>query len=262
MTTDTTTTASASKHGLRPRRGSTYPQLTADEAATIIPHCATVGFSGFTAAGAAKAVPRALAARAKALHAQGKPMQIRVLTGASTGKALDDTLAEANAIAWRAPYQSSSVLRKKINAQETQFIDMHLSHVPQMVEFGFFGKIDIAVVEAVDVTPDGRVFLSTSAGVSPSYLRHAEKVIIEINRHHSPRLSEMHDVTILPAPPLRSPIGIHHPMSRVGTPFAVVDPKKVVGVVETDEPDGIGAFTEPDETSKSIADHVIRFLID
>ena len=237
------------------------PRLTADEAAAIIPHGATVGFSAFTPSGAAKAVPRALAQRAKDLHAEGKPFKIRVLTGASTGPHIDKELAEANAIEWRAPYQSSKELRKRINEQETQFVDMHLSHVPQMIEFGFFGKVDVAVIEAVDVTADGRVYLSTSSGVSPSLLRHAEKVIIEINHHHSKRLAEMHDVMILPPPPQRSPIPLHHPLSKIGTPYAAVDPKKIVGVVETNEEDGVVPMTEPDDTSRQIAGHVVEFLL-
>ena len=66
----------------------------------MIPDGAMVGFSGFTPAGAAKAVPRALAARAEQMHERGQSMQIRVLTGASTGAALDDALAEA-AHRWR-----------------------------------------------------------------------------------------------------------------------------------------------------------------
>jgi acyl-CoA hydrolase len=41
-----------------------FPTLTAEEAAELISHGATVAFSGFTPAGAAKEVPRAQAARA------------------------------------------------------------------------------------------------------------------------------------------------------------------------------------------------------
>lgn len=241
---------------------SVFPVMTAEEAATLIPHGATVGFAGFTPAGAAKAVPRALAARARALHAQGEPFQIRVLTGASTGHALDEELAQAEAISWRAPYQSSPTLRKQLNTGKTVFVDMHLSHLPQTVAAGFFGKVDLAVVEATEVTPDGRVYLSTSIGASPTYLAVADRVIIEINRRHSHRTREMADITILPAPPLRSPIPIHHPLTKIGWPYAVVDPKKVVAVVETDEPDGVGAFAEPDAMSKRIADNVVRFLLD
>jgi propionyl-CoA:succinyl-CoA transferase len=239
-----------------------FPRLTAEEAAEHIDNGMTLGFSGFTPAGAAKAVPAALAARARRLHEQGEEYRLRVLTGASTGKAFDDQLAEAEAIAWRAPYQSSAPLRKRINTQQTQFVDMHLSHVPQMVAFGFFGRIDTAVVEALDVTADGRVYLTTSVGASPTFLRYADKVIIELNRHPSKRLWEMHDIAILPPPPHRNPIPIHHPLGRMGVPYASVDPGKIIGIVETDAADGVGGFDEPDETSRQIAAHVVTFLMD
>ena len=75
--------------------GSQFPTLTAEEAAELIPHGAMVGVSGFTPAGAPKAVPRALAKRARHLHETGQPLQIRLLSGASTGAACDDALALA-----------------------------------------------------------------------------------------------------------------------------------------------------------------------
>jgi acetyl-CoA hydrolase len=241
---------------------SAFPRLSADEAAALVSHAQTVGFSGFTAAGSPKAVPRALASRARELHQRGEPFRLRVLTGASTGAALDDALAEADAIAWRAPFQSSAPLRRLINEQRCEFLDLHLSHVPQMIEFGFLGTIDLAVVEATDVTADGRVYLSTSSGISPSLLRHARRVVIERNAHHSRRLWEMHDVLILPPPPHRHPIPIHAPLGKVGMPFASIDPARIAGVVETDEADGLGAFAPPNETSRRIAEHVVRFLLD
>ena len=43
-----------------------FPTLTADEAAALVNHGDTIGFSGFTAAGACKIIPLAIAARAKA----------------------------------------------------------------------------------------------------------------------------------------------------------------------------------------------------
>jgi len=239
-----------------------FPVLTPDEAAALIPHGAKIGFSGFTPAGAAKAVPSALARKAKELHAQGQPFKIGVLTGASTGVKFDEALAQADAIAWRAPYQSSKTLRQRINSQDTQFVELHLSHVAQALEFGFLGQLDFAVVEAVDITPDGRVYLSTSSGIAPSALRKASKVIIEINAYHSQRLQEMHDVAVLPKPPQRSPIPIMHPLTKIGTPFAPVDPAKVVGVVMNNESDNVSAFDPPDEFSDKIAGHVVKFLLD
>src|ERR1700690_350448 len=122
--------------------------LNPEEAAELIPDGAMVAFSGFTPAGAAKAVPPALAGKARTLHQAGLPYKLRVLTGASTGTTIDDALAEAEAISWRAPFQSSRPLREQINAGKVAFVDMHLSHLPQSVLFGFFGKIDFAVIEA------------------------------------------------------------------------------------------------------------------
>jgi acetyl-CoA hydrolase len=239
----------------------TFPRLSAEEAAAMIPDGAFVGFSGFTPAGAAKAVPRALAARARELHEKGQPFKIRVLTGASTGHDLDESLARAEAISWRAPYQSSRTLRDQINRQQVQFVDMHLSHVPQVLTFGFFGKMDFAVVEATEITGDGRVYLSTSVGASPTFLHEAEKIIIEINRFHSPRVSEMSDIVLLPPPPHREPIPIHDAMTRVGFPYVAVDPRKVVGIVEHSEPDDVAPFDPPTKAHNRIAQFVVEFLL-
>ena len=239
-----------------------YPILTAEEAVTQIMDGDTVSFSGFTPAGAAKPVPAALAARAREEHVKGRPFKVRVLTGASSGDIIDDELARAEAISWRAPYQSGKVLREQINRQEVEYVDMHLSHLPQTVAEGFFGRINLAVVEATEITADGRVYLTTSIGASPTYLKYAEKVIIELNRHQSPRLSEMADILVVPPPPYRYPIHIYEPLTRIGLPYAVVDPKKVIGIVENDESDHVAEFTPPDRDSQKIADHVVNFFLD
>lgn len=237
-----------------------FSVLNPEEAAELIPHGAMVAFSGFTPAGAAKAVPRALAGRARVLHRAGLPFQLRVLTGASTGSSIDDALAEAEAISWRAPFQSSVPLRKQINEGRVAFVDMHLSHVPQSALFGFFGKIDFAVVEATEVTADGRVYLSTSIGASPTFLQTAEKVIIEINHSQSHQISEIADILIPEPPPYRLALNLDHPLERIGRTYARVDPDKIIGIVETDEPDECGDFSPPDAVSEAIAKHVVEFL--
>ena len=80
-----------------------FPLLSAEEAAAMIEHGQTVGFSGFTPAGAPKAIPMAVAERAIAEHQAGREFQIGVLTGASTGISLDGALAKADAISFRTP---------------------------------------------------------------------------------------------------------------------------------------------------------------
>ncbi|GKT10636.1 succinate CoA transferase [Desulforhabdus sp. TSK] len=238
-----------------------FPKLSPEEAVVEIFNGATVAFSGFTNSGAAKAVPRAIAAKAHALHGRGEPFKIRVLTGASSGESIDEPLAEAEAMSYRAPYQSGPKLRGQINRQEVEYVDMHLSHLPQTVLAGFQGKLDFAVVEATEVTPDGRVYLTSSIGASPTYLRVADRVILEVNRYHSRRLREMSDILLLPPVPHRTPIRLNDPLTKIGYPYAIVDPKKVIGIIETDEPDRVPSFAAVDARSERIAQHVLDFLL-
>ncbi len=243
-------------------RKDSYPVLTAEEAVSFIQHGSTVAFSGFSPAGAAKAVPVALANRAKQEHERNRPFKLRILTGASSGQSIDDELARADAVAWRAPYQGETSLRQKINSEQVEYVDMHLSHLPQMLAYGFLGKLDVSVVEATEITRDGRVYLTSSIGASPTFLKYADKVIIEINKKHSHRLREMADIVVMPPPPHRDPIPIYEPMTRIGWPYAAVNPEKVLGIVVNDEPDHVGELPPPDGVSHLIAAHVVKFLSD
>ena len=239
----------------------TYPCLTAEEAAVLIPNGAMVAVSGFTPAGAPKSVPRALAKRARELHQAGAAFQVKLLSGASTGAACDDELAAAEAVSWRAPYMTSAPMRQLANTGKIEFVDMHLSHVAQVVMEGFLGPIDFAIIEATEITPDGKVYLTTGIGNTPTFLECADKVIIELNAYHSPRLREITDILILPTPPHRTPTPIHDPLDRLGRDYATVDPSKVIAVVHTNEPDGGRAFAAPDESSGRIAEHVAQFFL-
>ncbi len=238
-----------------------FPDLTPEEAAARIPHGATVAFSGFTNSGAAKLMPRAIAARARELHEKGEPFKIRVMTGASSSESIDEPLAEAEAISWRAPYQSASRLRRQINNEEVEYVDMHLSQLSQTLLAGFHGKLNVAVVEATEVTPDGRVYLTTSIGASPAYLKYADHVLIEINHFHSQRLREMADILILPPPPHRVPVPLYDPLTKLGMPYALVDPRRIMGIIQNDEPDRVARFTPADARSRKIADYVLNFLL-
>ena len=201
--------------------------MTADEAAALINDKDTIGFSGFTPAGAAKAIPTALARRAKAEHEAGRPLQIGVVTGASTGQSLDGELALAEAIAWRTPYQSNKHLRAAINSGRTRFFDMHLSTLPQQVRYGFLGKFNWAVVEACDVSESGEIVPTTSVGASPTFCGVADKVLIELNRSHPAALRGLHDIYEPKDPPHRDPIPLKDCSSRIGAPFIKVDPEKI-----------------------------------
>jgi succinate CoA transferase len=237
-----------------------FPTLTAEEAAANIEHGQTIGFSGFTPAGSPKAIPSAIAARAEAAHLRGEAFKIGVLTGASTGPSLDGALARADAISFRAPYQSNPDLRARINAGETRFFDMHLSMMPQAVRTGFLGPIDWAILEASDVTAGGGIVLTSSVGAAPTFGRQATRILVELNRKHPPALLGMHDIYEPADPPHRGEIPIFHVSDRIGSPVMLVDPSRIVGVVETDRNDETTGYAEATPVTEAIGKHVADFL--
>jgi len=238
-----------------------FPILTAEEAASLIQNGQTIGFSGFTPAGACKAVPKALAARAKALHEEGKPFQVGIITGASTGDSLDGELARADAVLWRTPYQSNNSLRASINAGKAQYFDMHLSLTPQFMRYGFLGPIHWAIVEAADVTDNGEIILTTSVGTASASLHLADKIIIELNAYHSKELRGIHDIYEPLNPPHRREIPVYAAGDRCGTEYVKVDPSRIVGIVHTNAQDEVKAFRETDPVSEQIGDRVAEFLV-
>ena len=175
--------------------------ITAEEAASYVHHNDNVGFSGFTPAGCPKVVPGAIARKAAEEHAKGNPFQIGMFTGASTGDKLDGELARANAIKFRTPYQSNKDLRAALNAHQAQYFDLHLSELAQSLRYGFLGKIDVAIVEAADVTEDGEIVPTSGVGILPTICRMADRIIVELNCRHPKEIRGMHDI-YEPADPL------------------------------------------------------------
>ena len=92
------------------------------------------------------------------------------------------------------PTSPTRTAAKRINAGELDYIDIHLSHVAQFVWFGFFGKLDVAVVEVAGVRPDGRLIPSSSVGNNKTWLDQADKIILEVNSWQNPALEGMHDI--------------------------------------------------------------------
>ena len=235
--------------------------MSADEAATLVPHGANVGMSGFTGSGHPKAVPMALARRIEQAHARGDQLRIGVWTGASTAPELDGALAKVNGIELRLPYQSDPVTRERINAGAMDYIDLHLSHVAQFAWFGFLGHLDVALIEVTAVLPDGSLVPSASVGNNKTWLDQADRIILEVNSGVSTALHGMHDIYYgTRLPPHRKPIPIVSPGDRIGDTAFRCDPNKVIAVVETNAPDRDTTFTAPDATSKAIAGQVLEFF--
>ena len=159
--------------------------MSAEAAAALVPHRANVGMSGFTGAGYPKAVPKALAELIEKRHATGEKFRISVWTGASTAPELDGALAKVDGIELRLPYQSDAECRKRINAGQMSYIDMHLSQVAQSVWFGHLGKLDVALIEIAGILEDGRLIPSSSIGNNKTWLDQADMVILEVNSCHN-----------------------------------------------------------------------------
>ncbi|SHF65624.1 succinate CoA transferase [Bacteroides faecichinchillae] len=234
--------------------------ISAAEAASLIKHGYNIGLSGFTPAGTAKAVTAELAKIAEAEHAKGNPFQVGIFTGASTGESCDGVMARAKAIRYRAPYTTNSDFRKAVNNGEIAYNDIHLSQMAQEVRYGFMGKVNVAIIEACELTPDGKIYLTAAGGISPTICRLADQIIVELNSAHSKAGMGLHDVYEPLDPPYRREIPIYKPSDRIGLPYIQVDPKKLIGVVETNKPDEARSFAAADPLTDKIGQNVADFL--
>ncbi|RUO39870.1 propionyl-CoA--succinate CoA transferase [Aliidiomarina taiwanensis] len=243
--------------------------MSAEAAAALIPAGANVGMSGFTGAGYPKAVPNALAERIKEHNTQidpntgEKPFRINVWTGASTAPELDGKLAEVDGIEMRLPFQSDPICRDRINTGKMNYVDLHLSEVAPYAWSGFFGNMDVAVIEVVGIREDGSLIPSSSLGNNKVWIEQADKIILEVNYKQNARLEGMHDVYYGTAlPPNRKPIMLTDPAQRIGEAYLRCDTDKVIAVVETNSPDRNSPFKPSDEVSKRIAEHILAFFED
>jgi len=235
--------------------------MSAEDAAALIPNGSVVGMSGFTGAGYPKAVPVAISKRAVEERLRGKPYRLNVLTGASTGPEQDTAMSMTDAQAFRFPYQGDATTREKVNAGAMEYQDMHLSHVGTLVRYGYYGKVNFALIEVTKIREDGSLIYASSVGGNNVYLEHAEKIILEVNSWQDERLEGMHDLFSMSAKHGdRKPIPLLTADGRVGSPYQQIDVSKVVAVVETNNPDRNAPFKAPEDVHKKIAQHILDFL--
>ncbi|MBA5607063.1 acetyl-CoA hydrolase/transferase family protein [Duganella sp. FT3S] len=229
--------------------------MTAQQAARLFKSGMTVGMSGFTRAGDAKALPLALVERSRQ-----EALQLTLVTGASLGNDSDGLMANAGVVARRMPFQSDAALRRKINSGEVMFIDQHLSETAEQLRSGDLHGIDIAVVEAVAITPDGGIVPTMSVGNSASFVQQARQVIVEINLSAPLALEGLHDIYLPASRPHRGAIPMLTPWQRIGSTTIPLDPDRIAAIVITDSPDSPSNALPPDAETDAIARHVIAFL--
>ncbi|MCG8482990.1 MAG: acetyl-CoA hydrolase/transferase family protein [Clostridia bacterium] len=231
--------------------------MEADEASRIVKDGMAVGVSGFTPSGYPKAVTLALAERVKR---EKEKLKISVYSGASTGPEIDGAFAEAGIVEKRLPYQTNSALRNKINSGEIEYIDMHLSHSTQFINYGLLNHIDVTIVEALAVTKEGHIIPTSGIGNTPALIKNSDKVIVEVNLAKPMALEGMADIYMTENPPNRKPIPLSHPSDRIGTTYIPCGMDKIAAVVVTDMQDKTRALGAVDETSKKISENILDFL--
>ena len=236
--------------------------MSAEAATDFIHNGDNLGVSGFTPSGYPKAVPLALSERYK-----GTDFKVNVWTGASVGPEIDQAMVEAGIMDRRLPYQTNGTLRKAINEGKVKYADIHLSHMAQMVRYGFMANrkgVDVAIVEVCKINDlgDGKVGLipTTSMGNSSSYVAGAKKVIVEVNTSQPVGLEGMHDSYVPLDPPNRKPIPIERPEDRIGTPYIPCELDKIVAVVPCDITDKVRPLGEIDEDAKHMGENLVAFF--
>lgn len=230
---------------------------TAEDASHLIKDGMVIGTSGFTPSGYPKEVPLALAKR---VEESNENLSITLITGASVGDELDGELSKRNIIKKRLPYQTNNYCRDSINNGYIDFVDVHLSHLPQYINCGFLGKIDLAIVEAIEISEEGYIVPSTSVGITPAIVRQAEKIIVEINTSQPMDLIGIHDIYEVKNPPYREPIPILKASDRIGHKYIPIDVNKVEAIVVTDKKDNVRPFNPINENHIKMANYLIEFL--
>lgn len=236
------------------------PFISAEEAASYVNNGDNVALSGFTASGTPKLVPKAIAERARSFHAKGEPFKINLYTGASTNEFVDGELTTANAIGKRAPYQGTKVTRESLNRGDIDFYDPHLSHMSQDIRYGFIGDIDVTIVEVTEMNPSGEVILGAGLGMTPTIVQLAKRVIIEYCSYYRTSFRGFHDNYVPLDPPHRREIPIYKPSDRIGSTVLQIDPKKIIGVVPSNESESVKSFTQLNDTTRAIGRNVAAFL--
>ncbi len=229
-----------------------------EQAAALIEDGMNVGVGGFTPSGYPKKTTLALAKAIK----NGKKCRINIWSGASVGPEIEEALAEADGVKSRMPYYAASnkSMRAGINNGSIDYIDLHLSHFAQQVDYGFYGDVDIAIVEATAVNADGSIVLGPGVGNIPMFVKHAKKVIVEVNTTIPLSMEGMHDIYICAKPPKRTEIPIYRAGDRIGSPYLECSPDKIACIVESDIFDRVRNLKEPDASSIKIAEYLVEFL--
>jgi succinyl-CoA:acetate CoA-transferase len=230
--------------------GSVVP---AEEAALFFRDGMLVATSGNPLMGYPKATFLALAERIK----RGGGMKIDLLAAGPLGPEVEEALVQSGGMRTRVGAIGSELLRNAVNRGEVRFLEGKGSQLLAKVKEGSFGKVDVAVIEAIGITEEGNIIPSTAVYDSPEWVEIASSLIVEVNLLRPPEMEGMHDV-YLKSP--MHPIPLVNPLDRIGTPYIPVDPKKISLIVASKVPDRETPQTPADGLSRRIGKNIVNFF--
>ncbi len=226
---------------------------SAENAAQAIRDGMVVATCGTALSGYPRSVFGALCERIR----KGDALQIHLLCTGPLGPEVEDSLTEVKGICRRIGTVGSRGLRQAINRGEAGFLEGKTGKLSQYARRGYYGKIDLAVVEAAGVNERGEVIPGICVYDSPDWLELASAVIIEINVRRPLEMEGMHDI-YRPEPGRCVPL--NDPLERIGGPYIPVDPAKVKHIVFSDLDDRDIPSSAPSERALRIAGNIREFL--
>lgn len=236
--------------------------MTAQEAASYIKDGMTISIPEFGSFYNPMAICNAITDR---VVRGGETLRLSLIKTAVANSKIEEEWTKNGIMARRMVFIQNPMLREKINTNHgVEFVDAHLSRVPDKLRHGQYGKLDYAIVACAGVTEDGKLIPTFDQGYTPVALQSAEKVLIEISTDSITSLYPYHDVYVREKlPNNREPYPIMEITDRIGEHFYTVDPDKVVGIVISDTPMTIMPMWNVAESSEeqiAIANNFADFL--
>jgi len=230
--------------------------VSPDQAAGLVRNGMRIATGGSISSGYPIAFFKALSKRSES----SIPFKIDIWSGAPLGPEIDGNLVEAGMVRRRLCHQANPIMAKAINKGEILYADMGPYIFANQVRYGFFGDLDLAVIEAVQITEEGYIIPSTCVADCPTLVLAAEKVVVEINENLPLEMTGIHDILVPGNPPSRRAVPINSPGDRVGTPHIPIDSAKIAGIIVSREASRPIPREGISEESRQIAHHLIRFF--
>jgi len=215
-----------------------------------------IGTHGATFCGYPKATFKALAERVK----QGEKIKVQMWTASLVGEEADGVLASCGAISKRLGSHADPTLRKQINSRQVLCNDVRAEMLPQYVQRGVFGNLDVAVIDAVAIDEHGNIIPSASPADACFLVQSAKKVIVEIDHSQPLGLEGFHDIYPLAPPPGGAPIPLRRSYERIGTPYIPAGLDRIDYIVESSIPQKLPPKRDPDEEGMRIAGNLLQFF--